>query len=187
MKKKSGRLAGIIIVLVGLAGISAIFLYLYLNRGEQNFSTNRQKAAERLYSDITEYDYKNRYPTDAAGVLELNNNINLMIYGGMLANNNLLESLVEKQRLLFSDTLLEAVSQKNQVSNLEKALEEYKQNKTVCYSITTSEIGQSPDDENVTVASVVWQTNNMGYITWEYQLIQNEDGQYKISRFQIKP
>lgn len=186
-KKKKRTLitaVGILVIIIGAAAIAYLFFYSYGNREPEYFVSNKKNKATKLYNEIMESDLLNNYPETAAGVMDLNNKINLLIYGNMLLNDELLDELLEKQRMLFSESLTNSISFEEQYENLVSGLEKYKELKTKCYDIVQESPQRHPDDENLTIIKAVWETDKMGEVIWEYILEENEDKQYKILRFQ---
>jgi len=182
-RKKQSRAIGIAIIIAGVLIIAALIYFLSINQGPQYFVYYKKNQATKLYDEIMAYDYSNLNTPES--ILDVNNKISLLLYGDMLTNDELLPGILQKQRLLYDDALLEINSFEDQLSALTKGLKEYKANKTVCYDVSvTRPPTLSQDYDNIYIATIEWQTNNMGKINWEYALIKKEDGQFRIRRFE---
>ncbi|KAI4453648.1 Thioredoxin [Holotrichia oblita] len=184
-KKKITTIAGFLIIIIGVVTVVSIILYTYINREKEYFVFSKKNLATRLYNEVMNYDFENDYPESASEVMEFNNKITLLIYGKMLLDNELLPGLLEKQRMLYSESLLSSITYDEQYENLVKGLEVYNQNKTICYDINQESPQNIPDHENMVSINTIWQTSNMGKVMWMYTLEENDAGQYKILRYEV--
>lgn len=179
--RKRNTVIGVVCIVIGVVAFSAIFAfasYRYKNT-PQNFYDNRRGSAEKLYDEVTAHDLDGGYPGTAEEVVNLNNKIVQLYYGKMVKNEEILTELVDIQRKLFADELLDKNPRENQVETLLEAIDELYSQNVYVYKIEQG-ITYYSSNVNMCIVPVTQTLINYENVYWNYFLRQDADGRWKI-------
>lgn len=184
MKKSSAKRVGLIIVMLGaiVIGFLARYGFNASNSKPRLFVKEKEIIANKLYEEITSADLEAKYPETPEKAMDLYSNINLLIFGDMIADETIYQDLVKILRKLYSNEIITANSEENQYQKLMDSIKILKETNVF---ITETERGASSYTKGASgiteacVISVRQYANNVGFINWDYHFML-QDGFWKI-------
>jgi len=128
MKKKRNHVGLFIaIAILGVCGIATIFAigaHVSANT-PQPYVWERRHNAARLYAETVELDIHNpeNYPQNPQQLMELYNAAFFFLHGDFILDDDIFMEVIEFQRALFTDEILETTTARQQFDNLMNNLE----------------------------------------------------------------
>lgn len=149
--------------------------------------SRKEKVAERTKSEKTAYemvmeiDLDQNYPGDPQGVIKLNNEITVLLYGGAILEEQI-EPVILQQRMLFAKELLDLNQAEAQVLMATAQIEDIKNAGQRVLGVTYKEPVYDPADDNLCSVYVMQFTSTNVSNSLKYDLIK-EGGKWKILQF----
>lgn len=131
------------------------------------------------YDELMMYDFDNDYPEDVTGVIDLNNKIMEYLYGDEITKDQI-EPLVNLQRNLFANTLLELNPIETQVNEISKQIEAYQQNKIKLSSTKLYSTEYDSKSSSICIVKMLYYMTKGDDIYRTYTLIKDETKKWKI-------
>lgn len=184
MKHRKSLIAGIIILVVGVALIGGTIVYGIdrSKNSDQKFYQNSRSTGQRLYDKALAY-MENGYPETAEDVIDLNNIIMQLYYGKIVSSDELIRELVTMQRQLFSDYLLENNDFEDQYANVLESADILYEKKVYIYNIEAGSVFYSSGGDMCSVPITEFM-NNYEKMYWNYYLKLDDEGHWKIHNYQ---
>lgn len=160
-----------------------LFRSIYSN---QNSVQNRIAKLEKtldLNQDIFNLTEKN-YPDDPYKIALLYLDAYKLIYNDFISNKEVISILLEQQRLLLDESILESTSLKAQKSNLFKSLEYLEEKGIVIKNITTTEPSFTDETENEIVIKATKVDNQGTVYNFNYYLTRDQNNRWKIIKWE---
>ncbi|MCL2349929.1 MAG: hypothetical protein FWC67_00470 [Defluviitaleaceae bacterium] len=125
MSNKAKQILGVtIVLLVGAGALAAIFTYsLRISADiERPFVPERRQTAQRLYRDTIGLDIERNYPTNPRDVVELYIRSVFFLYGDFIAYESMFMEVINFQRMLVTEELMQGITPQQQFANLQQSL-----------------------------------------------------------------
>lgn len=165
-------------VLIVISIVIIMVVIFYSNNKVKNMPKSVKKYDELMLNDL-----ENNYPQSPYEVIELNNEILTYIFSEDSTNEEI-KSLIELQRKLFANTLLELNDVNSQLKDIMKTVDFNKENKI---KIADTKINPPEHDENnysVCNVKVHYYMTRGDDIDRQYTLIYEQGDKWKIYRWE---
>ena len=185
MKKRKNTVAGIIIIVLGIALIAGVIIYvLYVSKDQPQYFINAKRAkGNLLLNSIRSYDLENGYPEIAEEVMELNSAIMHLYYGRIVSDNSLIRELVDTQRLIFDDVLLELNTAESQWEKIVRDAETLYNENVYIYQIDQG-VAFYSTEQDMCIVPITITLINYEKVYWNYFLSLDDQGRWKIYTWQ---
>ncbi len=175
--KRNSLLIVSLVILVGIVAIAGIYAFaLYKDAGRpKHFRLETEARATLLYEDVVNRDYKEDYPPTVEEVMELYSKGYELIYGNMIIDEEVFNSVVEAQRKLYTKELLAENSYDDQLVNLSSGLEKLSELNVICQKFECKAPIYDPTDNTYCMVRVIEYFSNGEKIYFNYYLIKDRD------------
>jgi hypothetical protein len=179
----------ILVIIAILLVLAGVFLMTFRTNEDslvQNsyFNPNRAALGTRLFEELMEFSIYN-YPETIEGVMEEYLKTVQLLYGDMIVNQELIMPIIEVQRKMFSDEILQNNSIESQHQMLTVHLEELKENDIRLLSSDIRLISQDVFNSNVFNVNIVQQYTTIGTVNVTYRLERDNANRWKIAGWEI--
>lgn len=172
----------VILAAFGLGG------YYYLNNKPESEAVEKKSEVEAILSK----DFETGYPETPTEVVKMYCRIIQCLYNSSLDEESI-QALMDKMRLLFSDELLENNPRDQHLQDLKKEMEEYQKNKSTIANYTVEKNSSVnykvlDDDEMATLeAAILVNLKKKGSYkkSNEEFILRKENGNWKIVGWQL--
>lgn len=136
MSKKGNNVIGILVIILIILTIGGFFAYYNIKNGETKgyFKKEEVSVAQPLYDKIMALN-EEEYPKTPEEVVILFTDVSKLIYGDKIKDMSIVSSILEKQRLLLSNDLVDTNSLQEQTENVLAIIENLNANKVKITSI----------------------------------------------------
>lgn len=181
MSKKGNNIIGILVIILIIFTIGGFFAYYNIKNGETKgyFKKEEVSVAQPLYDKIMALN-EEEYPKTPEEVVILFTDVSKLLYGDKIKDMSIVSSILEKQRLLLSNNLVDTNSLQEQTENVLAIIENLNANKVKITSIDVKPTVY--DQKNNSKAYVKVDTKDSLFQTY-YQIyyLELEEDKWKIT------
>ncbi len=188
--KSSSNTKNLIPVIIGLIAILAGLILMYQNMVELSNGTteeidmNAEIEHSEEYYEIMNLDFENEYPSNYLGVIDANNRIVMYQYGSEIQVQEA-QDIIEKQRELFAEELIELNPMENQVAGYIEEAENFRKKDRYITSRNTVTSEMLAYEGNIASVTVDEQYSDGLGVQYNYTLIL-QDARWKIVSIERK-
>ncbi len=192
VKKRNDTALAVMLSFIAVLAVGSLIAYAAYNSGGKPrvFRAEKEGFAQRLYSSAMDVDANTGteadaiYPQTPDLVVEKYNELFELMYGEMIIDDETFKKVLEKQRTLFSDEILNRNSFDIQLKNVKDATEKlYSQNKR-CIGTKQDAFVYENGRTNAGIIRVTHYYNGDDPIFWDFRL-EKQNGQWKITEYAI--
>lgn len=194
-KKSNNNVSKIItiLIIILIIGLSIIFSFLALlpkNPNSKYFNKESLSSSEKIYSEILDLTEEN-YPETPEEVVYLYTESYKLLYGQKIKPkyiDTLLPIILQKQRLLLSEQLINDNTIENQTTKVKESMNILSKNKVKITMIQCNPVIYDQDNPDIAYINVIMQDNSVasdetGKYYFKYYLKRNSTGKWKITGY----
>ena len=144
-----------------------------------DFNSDKYASASKLYETVVNYDYLYSYPETVEEVMELYVGSVELLYGDLITNDELLINVINAQRNLYSNEVLELTTAEEQYNGVVADRNLYEESDIYLTSTKVDSVYYDFYDTNLATANVIFYFKNAPPEYKKFYL-KNIDGQWKI-------
>lgn len=175
-------------IIIFLTTLIIIMTFILINiiLSNQNSVANKVAKLEDTgdFSSDIFYLTKDNYPDNPYDVISLYLEAYSLIYGDFISNQEVISILLEQQRLLLDETILNRNSLSSQKKSLFESLGYLIESNFRISYIEIEEPYFTSEDENEVAVKVIKVDNNQEVYNFKYYLKLDSDGYWKITNWE---
>ena len=123
-RKKVNIWVSILVILLGFGIIGGFIFYAFQRNADvvQNFVRQHRSSGQLLYDEVFSFDLAEDYPQTPEEIMQLYSAITLLLYGGMIINDDLYVDILQQLRGILSNDLIEHIPLEIQLAHLQESL-----------------------------------------------------------------
>lgn len=184
-KAKRGNFI-ILMFVIAIVVFASIYVDLYNKSKQGGFNNSKKTAAEILYDEIINYDLLNEYPKTPSEVVEIYCKTVRFLYGNMTADQELMYNVINVQRALLDDEILNLTGIEKQLDAFLLNLEKLKELNVICVGFEQKPPIYDEKDTKSCIINVTQLNSGASNSVKDYYLSKNNDSnQWKITKWEI--
>lgn len=182
MSKKANNIIGILFIILIICILAGFFIVAFFKNDDTSGYFNKEDKvnAEVIYKKVMSINQED-YPTSPEDVVSLYTEGYKLLYGDKIKDTSIVGTILEKQRILLSDEILEKNSFEEQLKNVLDSIQNLKDNKVKVTSVEINSTMYDPRDSNISYVRVNTRDNLFQIYYYLYYLQREEDGKWKIT------
>lgn len=180
--KKNSSIISILFIILVISIIGVFFVISIGNKKDTDgyFVKEEKNNATTLFNKIISISEEN-YPKTPEDVVTIYTDGYKLLYGEKIKDLSIVPTILQKQRILLSDEILNKNPADEQQKNVYASIENLKKNKVKLTNVVVKPVMYDTKDENLAYVRVEQKDNLFQTYYYIYHLQKSLDGKWRIS------